>query len=64
LPANPTEPKTYHIDDTIRVPVALRDEEGVAQTRRRTLWARLRSFYAPWTWHASLSLHISVLIST
>ena len=33
LPANRTEPETYNIDDTIRVPVALRDEEGVAHVR-------------------------------
>ena len=33
MSANPTEPKTYTIDDTIRVPVALRDEEGVAHVR-------------------------------
>jgi hypothetical protein len=40
LPANPTEPETYTIDDTIRVPVALRDEEGVGQWRFRRLWAK------------------------
>ena len=33
MPANRTEPETYTIDDTIRVPVALRDEEGVAHVR-------------------------------
>ena len=40
LPAYPTEPKTYTIDDTIRVPVALRDEEGVAHVR--AIFRRMR----------------------
>jgi hypothetical protein len=33
LPADRTEPETYTIDDTIRVPVVLGDEEGVAHVR-------------------------------
>ncbi len=33
MPANQTEPETYTLDDTIRVPVLLRDEEGVAHVR-------------------------------
>jgi hypothetical protein len=40
LPANRTEPKTYTIDDTIRVPVTLRDEEGVAHVR--AIFRRMR----------------------
>jgi hypothetical protein len=40
LPANPTEPETYTIDDTIRVPVTLRDEEGVAHVR--AIFRRMR----------------------
>ena len=40
MPANPTEPQTYTIDDTIRVPVTLRDEEGVAHVR--TIFRRMR----------------------
>jgi hypothetical protein len=40
LPANRTEPETYTIDDTIRVPVALRDEEGVAHVR--AIFRRMR----------------------
>jgi hypothetical protein len=40
LPANQTEPETYTIDDTIRVPVVLRDEEGVAHVR--AIFRRLR----------------------
>ena len=40
LPAKPTEPETYTIDDTIRVPVALRDEEGVAHLR--AIFRRMR----------------------
>ena len=33
MPANQTEPETYTIDDTIRVPLLLRDEEGVGHVR-------------------------------
>jgi hypothetical protein len=33
MPANHMEPETYTIDDTIRVPIVLRDEEGVAHVR-------------------------------
>jgi hypothetical protein len=33
LAANQTEPQTYAIDDTIRVPVILTDEEGVGHVR-------------------------------
>ena len=40
MPANPTEPETYTIDDTIRVPVALTDEEGVAHVR--AIFRRMR----------------------
>jgi hypothetical protein len=40
LPANPTEPETYTIDDTIRVPILLRDEEGVAHVR--AIFRRMR----------------------
>jgi hypothetical protein len=40
LPANQREPETYTIDDTIRVPVVLRDEEGVAHVR--AIFRRLR----------------------
>ena len=40
LPANRTEPETYTIGDTIRVPVALRDEEGVAHVR--AIFRRMR----------------------
>ena len=40
LPANRTEPETYTIDDTIRVPVTLRDEEGVAHVR--AIFRRMR----------------------
>ena len=40
MPANRTEPETYTIDDTIRVPVALRDEEGVAHVR--AIFRRMR----------------------
>jgi hypothetical protein len=36
LAANRTEPETYTIDDTIRVPVTLRDEDGVADGKPRT----------------------------
>jgi hypothetical protein len=40
LPANPTELETYTIDDTIRVPVALRDEDSVAHVR--AIFRRMR----------------------
>jgi hypothetical protein len=40
LPANPTEPETYTIDDTIRVPILLRDEDGVAHVR--AIFRRMR----------------------
>ena len=40
MPADRTEPETYTIDDTIRVPVALRDEEGVAHVR--AIFRRMR----------------------
>ena len=40
MPANLTEPETYTIDDTIRVPVTLRDEEGVAHVR--AIFRRMR----------------------
>jgi hypothetical protein len=40
LPANPTEPETYTIDDTIRVPILLSDEEGVAHVR--AIFRRMR----------------------
>ncbi len=33
MPNNGTEIDTYTMDDTIRVPVSLRDEEGVAHVR-------------------------------
>ena len=33
MPVNETEIETYTMDDTIRVPVILRDEEGVANVR-------------------------------
>jgi len=35
-----TEPETYSIDDEIRIPVVLRDEEGVAHVR--AIFRRLR----------------------
>src|SRR5918995_3516073 len=40
LPANRPELETYTIDDTIRVPVTLRDEEGVAHVR--AIFRRMR----------------------
>src|SRR4028118_123060 len=40
LPAIGAEPDTYTIDDTVRVPVLLRDEEGVAHVR--AIFRRLR----------------------
>jgi len=40
LPADRTEPETYTIDDTIRVPIALRDEDGVAHVR--AIFRRMR----------------------
>jgi Type II CAAX prenyl endopeptidase Rce1-like len=40
LPANRREPETYTIDETIRVPVLLRDEEGVAHVR--AIFRRMR----------------------
>ena len=40
MPVNPTEPETYTIDDTIRVPILLRDEEGVAHVR--AIFRRMR----------------------
>lgn len=40
LPVNETEIETYAIDDTIRVPVLLRDEEGVAHVR--VIFRRMR----------------------
>ena len=40
MPAKDTEIETYTIDDTIRVPVLLRDEEGVAHVR--AIFRRMR----------------------
>jgi hypothetical protein len=40
LPADRTEPQTYTINDTIRVPIALRDEDGVAHVR--AIFRRMR----------------------
>ena len=40
MPARRTEPETYTIDDTIRVPILLRDEEGVAHVR--AIFRRMR----------------------
>jgi hypothetical protein len=40
LPVKRTEPETYAIDDTIRVPILLRDEEGVAHVR--AIFRRMR----------------------
>jgi len=40
LPANGTEPDTYTIDDTVRVPVLLTAEEGVAHVR--AIFRRIR----------------------
>ena len=33
MPANRPEPETYTMDDTIRVPLRLRDDDGVAHVR-------------------------------
>jgi hypothetical protein len=40
LPVERTEPETYAIDDTIRVPILLRDEDGVAHVR--AIFRRMR----------------------
>jgi hypothetical protein len=40
LPAKQREPETYIIGDTIRVPIVLRDEDGVAHVR--AIFKRLR----------------------
>ena len=40
MPANHNEPETYTLDDTIRVPILLRDEEGVAHVR--AIFRRMR----------------------
>ena len=40
MPANGTEPDTYTIDDTVRVPVLLTAEEGVAHVR--AIFRRIR----------------------
>jgi hypothetical protein len=40
LPVTETEIETYTMDDTIRVPVSLRDEEGVAHVR--AIFRRMR----------------------
>ena len=40
MTANHTEPETYTMDDTIRVLVSLRDEEGVAHVR--AIFRRMR----------------------
>ena len=40
MPANRIEPETYSIDDTIRVPIELMDEDGVAHVR--AIFRRLR----------------------
>ena len=40
MPANPPEPHTYTMDDTIRVPLRLRDEDGVAHVR--AIFRRMR----------------------
>ena len=40
MPANHNEPETYTMDDTIRVPVRLKDEEGVAHVR--AIFRRMR----------------------
>jgi hypothetical protein len=40
LPANRPEPETYTMDDTIRVPLRLRDEDGVAHVR--AIFRRIR----------------------
>ena len=40
MPADRTEPETYNIDDTIRVPIVLGDEDGVAHVR--AIFRRMR----------------------
>jgi hypothetical protein len=40
MPAQRVEPETYSIDDTIRVPIELEDEDGVAHVR--AIFRRLR----------------------
>jgi hypothetical protein len=40
LPTDRTELQTYNIDDTIRVPIVLRDEDGVANVR--AIFRRMR----------------------
>ncbi len=40
MPVERTEPETYAIDDTIQVPILLRDEEGVAHVR--AIFRRMR----------------------
>jgi hypothetical protein len=40
MPAQRVEPETYSIDDTIRVPIELRDDDGVAHVR--AIFRRLR----------------------
>jgi hypothetical protein len=40
MPQNRVEPETYSIDDVIRVPIVLRDEDGVAHVR--AVFRRLR----------------------
>ncbi len=40
MPAQRVDPETYSIDDTIRVPIELMDEEGVAHVR--AIFRRLR----------------------
>ena len=40
MPAKRVDPDTYSIDDIIRVPIVLRDEEGVAHVR--AIFRRLR----------------------
>jgi hypothetical protein len=40
LPANRPEPQTYTMDDTVRVPLRLRDADGVAHVR--AIFRRMR----------------------
>ena len=40
MPANRPEPETYTMDDTIRVPLRLRDDDGVAHVR--AIFRRMR----------------------
>ena len=40
MPQDRTEPETYSIDDVIRVPIVLHDEDGVAHVR--AVFRRLR----------------------